>query len=110
MPRDPFANYDRWLEQPYIDAAERQADQEWIDENTTYTSDCCDAKLPQEDTWLVVDKRGTDALTVCPKCDMICGIVADVPDLPSKEDYKDYEPDDHDDRDEPNYDINGRCR
>jgi hypothetical protein len=39
--RDPFANYDAWLERPYQDQCKEQEHQEWIDENTTFATECC---------------------------------------------------------------------
>ena len=49
MNRHPFANYDSWLEGPYQEAEDRAARQEWIDENTTYTTDCpCDEPVSED--------------------------------------------------------------
>ena len=41
MARDPWAGYDSWLERPYQDDAKRQEELEWIDEHSTFETQCC---------------------------------------------------------------------
>ena len=100
--RDPFENYDSWLERPYQEAAEVQDRAEWIAENTTYTTDCCgepvadDVALPLLAKFAELAKlhagpdgrpRGygfTDGETaatmlVCPKCGDLSEIVVTEP-------------------------------
>ena len=84
MARDPFANYDSWLERPYQDMYEAADHQEYIDEHTTYESECCGEEVDKEEAeekyplqqatnkrtkwicdWTEDEKK---CLIVCPKC------------------------------------------
>lgn len=65
MNRSPFANYDSWLEQPYQDACDAADQAEWIAENSTYTTACCDAPVKYE---FVIEAKNGELSTQCPTC------------------------------------------
>lgn len=93
--RDPFANYDRWLEQPYqdmyADAEREEARQLWIEENSTYETDCCGVEIPYDDISFGAD--GKVSPIKCPTCGEIAGV--DI----FEASLDDYDVDDYDDDD-----------
>ena len=65
MNRSPFANYDSWLEQPYQDACDEADHAEWVAENSTYTTTCCDVAVDYE---YVIKAKNGELSTQCPVC------------------------------------------
>src|SRR3990172_3317606 len=104
-------SYDSWLEQPYQDMYEAEDRQIWIDEHTTYESECCGAEVDKEEAeekypiqqatnkrtiwicdWTEDEKK---CLIVCPECGEAYTVNKVEPDM---EDEGDYDEPDEDDR------------
>jgi hypothetical protein len=92
--RDPFANYDSWLERPYQDAYDAQDRQEYIDEHSEYTTDCCGEDVGYEDGYDIHEAKGE---IKCPKCGEMAHVNKSEPDL--EPDEPEYDPDDFRDDD-----------
>lgn len=108
--RDPFANYDSWLERPYQEMYAEQERQEWIDENSTFETQCCGIDVTDvEDIWdkwekqQEAEKKNKDieswteeekaCLIECPECKEKYLVNKIEPELPEY-DGPDEEPDD----------------
>jgi hypothetical protein len=93
MARDPFANYDSWLEQPYQDAYAEADRAEWIAENSTYETDCCGVDIPYDD--ISFDVKGNPMSLTCSACGEVAGVDVTEPseDDDYDDDYDDFDPD-----------------
>lgn len=73
-------SYDSWLERPYQDDYERQDFEEWVDENTTFTTDCdCRGKVDAVTAWYVKDNGGS--VVMCAECRHITTFTAHPPEV-----------------------------
>jgi len=90
-----FVGYDAWLERPYQDDCDRAAREEWLDENTTFTTDCCGEEVDADIAWFVKGNKGE--IVVCLKCQNTTTFTAHVPVINERESYP--TPDDYDDYD-----------
>jgi hypothetical protein len=93
--RDPFANYDSWLEKPYQDMYANEDRNIWIAENTTYTTQCCDTDVTAV---LEYDSNGNPPKSYhCVECDQTEPLNENAPELPDRDydepDYFDDPPD-----------------
>lgn len=95
--RDPFANYDAWLEEPYQRMYAEAEHEEWVAENSTYETDCCGIEVPYSD--IHFDTKGTPTPVRCVECGEIAGVDVTPPSEP------DYEPDDDYYEDDPSLDY-----
>jgi len=106
--RDPFENYDSWLERPYQEQYAREEEQEWIDEHSTFELECCGLDITEDEdmrevyedqqiiltenrnteTWTDVQKK---KLVFCETCNQWSLINKIEPDLP-EDDGPEYEP------------------
>lgn len=95
--RDPFANYDQWLERPYQEQYDREAYEEWQSENTTAECGMCGHNFGHPDEvvlTLVEDGTIKYHTTMCPVCKEECEVNIIIPEEP--DDEYDYEPPDDD--------------
>ncbi len=88
MARDPFANYDSWLEEPYQRMYAEADHAEWIAENSTYETDCCGVDIPYDD--ISFDVKGKPMSLTCSACGEVAGVDVIEPDM----DDGDYDRDD----------------
>ena len=110
--RDAFDGYDSWLERPYQEQYAREEEQEWIDENTTFETQCCGVDVTKvADIWekwekqqaMEMAKKDMDkwteeerkCLVFCTECQGWYLVNKIEPDLPEY-DGPDEEPDDRD--------------
>ena len=68
-----MSNYDNWLTSPYEDQAEKDAKEDWIEENTTYISACCSSPMPPE-----YAEEGE--FFPCPSCHEMTKVIKTIPD------------------------------
>ena len=87
--RDPFANYDSWLEEPYQRMYAEADREEWIAENSTYETDCCGIEIPYED--VSFDPNGKPSSVRCKECGEVAGV--DITPPAEYDDYDDYDDD-----------------
>jgi transcription elongation factor Elf1 len=70
--RDPFANYDAWLERPYQEQADREAHEEWLNENTTAECATCGHSFGHPDEVVLTLVEGETIrpyqTAMCPVC------------------------------------------
>ena len=96
--RDPFVNYDSWLEQPYHEQADRDAYEEWQAENTTVECATCGHSFghPDEVVLTLVEESHFPHFhtALCPVCQEESVVNINVPE---REDDYDSEPPDRDD-------------
>jgi rubrerythrin len=90
MARDPFTNYDAWLERPYQDMYEASDRQAWLDENSEYSCEVCGYVHPASEA---IDLYEQNMPLWCPACLEANGLVKKEPDFPEPWDDRDYEPD-----------------
>jgi hypothetical protein len=74
-----FNNYDRWLEQPYHDQFETSDREEWILENSTYFTDCCDRKISPD--LIEFDNQGFPLPITCSFCKKISDVITLLPNM-----------------------------
>ncbi len=90
--RDPFANYDAWLERPYQDQCDREAAQEWIEEHTIVTCGECGKELGHPDNVELKDQNPEPHVSFqsvfCPFCNKETEADINIPDLPENDDYE----------------------
>jgi hypothetical protein len=77
--RDPFTNYDSWLEQPYQDAYEAADRAEWVREHSTYATACCGAEVEYADVTVAVG--GACSIAACPTCGQPATLMQEEPDM-----------------------------
>ena len=85
--RDPFANYDSWLEEPYQRMYAEADHEEWIVENSTYETDCCGVEIAFSD--VDFDPKGSPSPVRCAKCGEVAGVDISPPDEYNGNDYDD---------------------
>jgi hypothetical protein len=82
---DPFANYDAWLEEPYQEMYAKAERAEWIEENSTYETDCCGIEVSYADVQFT---DGEPSSVRCAECGEVAGLDVTPPDEGS-DDYDD---------------------
>jgi hypothetical protein len=87
---DPFANYDAWLEEPYQRMYAEAERAEWVEENSTYETECCGLEVTYAEVQFTDD---TPSIS-CPECGAVTGLNVTPPDDVA-DDYDDS--DDYDD-------------
>lgn len=98
--RDPFVNYDQWLERPYQDQCDREAYAEWQSENTTAECGSCGHSFGPPDEVVLTLVEGETIrpfhTAMCPVCKEECEVNIIVPEQDAGRDDDDYEPPDRD--------------